>query len=78
MLDLIEETLNLPADGLVAVRVSERIFRRDGMLIGRELMKARDRVGSKCMFIVLAADARIEAFTDEDLARIGLQRVKEA
>ncbi len=76
MLDQIEETLAIPQDGLVIVRLPERTFRRDGVLIGNELKVARDRAGSKCTFLVMPSSMRVEELPDEQLALAGLQRIE--
>ena len=67
----------IPDEGIVFVRFHEPPSMGQWQQISDGLKKAKDATGSKAVFIMMHG-ADVSAMSDEDLAKIGLQRIPAA
>jgi hypothetical protein len=65
----------LPADGIVAVRMPGPLKFEHAASLHQRLEEVKREQGSSVSFVVVPGDIQIEALSDSDLARMGLQRI---
>lgn len=66
----------LPHEGIVAIRLPGPLSMSHAQSLHERLDVVKREQGSNVSFLVLPGGVAIEALTDADLARLGLQRIE--
>lgn len=76
------ESIVLPDDGLVAIRVRKKICARDAAELQKRLLNHAQSVkkstGAVVSFLIVGHEFDVSVLDDEALAKIGLQRMSNA